>query len=263
MLDRGRNRGVTTSFTLIAHRGYSDFAPENTLAAFDLALERGYPHLELDVQLTSDGTPVVIHDDRLERTTDGTGLLRAHTLEQVRALSAGARIAGPEAETFANEHVPTLDEVLTRYAGRARLHLELKSAEQELAEVVAPLLRAHGWAAATGPDEVPGLTVTSFHVEQLHRSRALLPGVPHGWLLTRINRVDLDLAVLLGLAEICPRADTLTAHDVAAAASRGLRVRAWGVRTEQDLLAAAESGAWGATVNWPDRAWDALANRAP
>ena len=52
-------------FTLIAHRGYSDLAPENTLPAFDLALERGYPQLELDVQLTRDGIPVIIHDDTL------------------------------------------------------------------------------------------------------------------------------------------------------------------------------------------------------
>ena len=148
----------TAPFTLIAHRGYSDLAPENTLAAFDLALERGYAHLELDVQLTSAGMPVVIHDDRLDRTTDGTGLLRQHSFEQVRALSAGARF-GDDPARFAAEHVPRLDEVLTRYAGRARLHLELKSAEQELAAVTVQALRTYGWEAPTGPDEVAGLTL--------------------------------------------------------------------------------------------------------
>jgi glycerophosphoryl diester phosphodiesterase len=247
----------TAPFTLIAHRGYSDLAPENTLAAFDLALERGYAHLELDVQLTSDGIPVVIHDDRLDRTTDGTGLLRQHNFEQVRALSAGLRF-GDDPARFAGERVPTLDEVLTRYAGRARLHLELKSAEQELAAVTVEALRAHGWDAATDPDEVPGLTLTSFHVEQLHRSRRLLPEVPHGWLLTRITEADLDLCRMLGLAEICPRADTLTREAVEAASALGLRVRAWGVRNEDDLRTAAASGAWGTTVNWPERARAAL-----
>ena len=241
------------AFTLIAHRGYSDEAPENTLAAFDLALERGYRHFELDAQLTSDAMPVVVHDDDLDRTTDGHGRLRAHTLEAVRALSASASRA-----EYASERVPTLDEVLERYAGRVRLHLELKSAEQELPAIVVDACNARGWAAPTETDDVPGLTMTSFHVEQLYRSRRLLPDVQHGWLLTRITEADLDLTCELGLAEICPRADTLSADAVAAATARGVRVRAWGVRNEDDLLQAARAGAWGTTVNWPDRARDAL-----
>jgi glycerophosphoryl diester phosphodiesterase len=240
-------------FTLIAHRGYSDEAPENTLAAFDLALQRGYRHFELDAQLTADGVPVVIHDDDLDRTTSGQGPLRRAMLEAVQALSASAGRAG-----FETERVPTLDELLERYAGRARLHLELKSGEQELPRVVVDLLRQRGWATATDTDVVPGLTVTSFHVEQLYRSRQLISSVQHGWLLTRITEADLDLASQLGLAEICPRADTLTSEAVASATRRGVRVRAWGVRNEDDLLQAARAGAWGTTVNWPDRARAAL-----
>lgn len=241
------------TFTLIAHRGYSDEAPENTLAAFDLALERGYRHFELDAQLTSDSVPVVIHDDDLDRTTDGHGRLRAHTLEAVRALSASAgRLE------YASERVPTLDEVLTRYAGRVRLHLELKSAEQELPAIVVDACKVRGWAVPTETDDAPGLTMTSFHVEQIYRSRQLLPDIPHGWLLTRITEAYLDLTTQLDLVEICPRADTLTPEAVAEATRRGVRVRAWGVRNEDDLLQAARAGAWGTTVNWPDRARDAL-----
>jgi glycerophosphoryl diester phosphodiesterase len=76
--------------------------------------------------------------------------------------------------------------------------------------------------------------------------------------LTRITEADLDLCSTLGLAEICPRADTLTPEAVEAAWAAGVRVRAWGVRTEDDLLTAAASGAWGTTVNWPERARAAL-----
>ena len=249
------------TFTLIAHRGYSDLAPENTLAAFDLALERGFPQLELDVQLTRDGVPVVIHDDHLDRTTDGTGPLRMHTFDEVHALSAGRWFAAPtldDTARFATERVPSFEEVLRRYAGRAHINVELKSPEQELAEVVAPLFARCGWDTSRVSAGVPGLTITSFHVEQLHRSYRLLPALPHGWLLTRITEADLDLCAILGLAEICPRADTLTVDAVRAATARGLEVRAWGVRSEPDLLTAARSGAAGATVNWPARAAEAL-----
>jgi glycerophosphoryl diester phosphodiesterase len=148
--------------------------------------------------------------------------------------------------------------VLARYAGRARLHLELKSEEQDLPAAVAELLERYGWNAGEDAEAVPGLTVTSFEVEQLYRSLQLLPEVPHGWLLRRITAVDVQLAAMLGLAEICPRAETLTSEVVAAAAAPGLRVRAWGVRNEDDVRTALEAGAVGATVNWPVRARDAL-----
>lgn len=247
-------------FTLIAHRGYSDLAPENTLAAFDLAIERGFPHIELDVQLTSDRVPVVIHDPLLDRTTSGSGRLRDHTLAEVRALSAGAwfqpRDGGPAG--FEAELVPTLAEVLDRYHGRTHLHIELKSDEQELAEIVAPMILDGGWESPDEPFGIPGATITSFHVEQLHRSRLLLPQFRHGWLLPRITEADLNLATTLGLEAICPRADTLTPEAVEAASRAGLTVRAWWVQDEGGLLTARRSGAAGATVNWPERAADAL-----
>jgi glycerophosphoryl diester phosphodiesterase len=247
------------TFALIAHRGYSDLAPENTLPAFDLAVERGFPHIELDVQLTRDGVPVVIHDETLDRTTTGSGPLRAHTLEEVRALSAGSWFAdaGDRAGDYNAALVPTFEEVLERYAGRVHLHVELKSEEQDLPEKVAPLFAACGWRGDMH-DAVPGFTVTSFHIEQLFRSRLLLPDVAHGWLLGRITSADLSLAAALGLKAICPRAETLTADIVGTATARGLAVRAWGVRNEDDLLAAYRSGASGATVNWPERAQRAL-----
>jgi glycerophosphoryl diester phosphodiesterase len=136
------------TFTLIAHRGYSDLAPENTLPAFDLAIERGFPHIELDLQLTRDGVPVVMHDDNVDRTTSGKGPLRAYTLDEIRALSAGSWFTATDAGRagdFTTARVPTFEEVLERYAGRAHLHVELKSEEQDLADRIAPLFARYGW----------------------------------------------------------------------------------------------------------------------
>jgi glycerophosphoryl diester phosphodiesterase len=124
---------------IIAHRGYSARAPENTLAAVARALEAGADAIEWDVHLTACGTPVVIHDDTLQRTTDGRGAVRAHTLAQLRGLDAG-RWFGPE---FAGERIPTLAEALELTRGRVgRVYTEIKrGAEPDEVDRILQLVR--------------------------------------------------------------------------------------------------------------------------
>ncbi|HEY4391764.1 MAG TPA: glycerophosphodiester phosphodiesterase family protein [Paenibacillus sp.] len=99
----------------IAHRGYPLKHPENTLRSFRAALELGFDHLELDVQLTSDGVPVVIHDATLDRTTNGQGLVRSHTLQELKQLDAGE-----------GEQIPTLEEALLLLKDQLIVDIELK-----------------------------------------------------------------------------------------------------------------------------------------
>ncbi|HET7274125.1 MAG TPA: glycerophosphodiester phosphodiesterase [Longimicrobiaceae bacterium] len=115
---------------LIAHRGGSSLAPENTLLAFERALLWWRADLlELDVRLTRDGRVVVIHDSALDRTTNGSGEVRDHTLAQVQALDAGYRFTSDGGATFPFRdngiRVPTLDEVLVAFPA-ARLNVEIK-----------------------------------------------------------------------------------------------------------------------------------------
>ncbi|NQW16628.1 MAG: hypothetical protein HQ478_04000 [Chloroflexi bacterium] len=244
-------------FTIIAHRGDSASAPENTFTSFDLAIEKGFDNVELDVQLTSDGVPVVIHDATLDRTTDGTGPVSEISLADIRRLDAG----GWKDPAFKGERIRTLEEVLERYADKLRLHLELKSREQGLAEKVAPLLRAHGLLDSSPLEyEAPGLTITSFAIEQLFRSRQVMPEVRHGWLLNAITPTDLKLADQIGLAGIYPKASFATPESVLAANEARLSVRCWGIGDSEDALQMAfDSGATGTTVDWPDRAREMLA----
>src|SRR5258708_11793081 len=100
---------------IIAHRGASAIAPENTLAAFRAAAVSGATWVEFDVSLTKDGRPVVFHDDLLDRTTDGTGLLAETPFEILTHLDAGSWFA-PD---FSGEMVPTLEEDLVTHAGLA------------------------------------------------------------------------------------------------------------------------------------------------
>jgi len=107
----------------IAHRGASAFAPENTMAAFEKAIELGADVIELDLHLTRDNEIVVIHDDTLDRTTDGSGPVHQRSLGELMRLDAGRWFG----EGFAGQRIPRLAEVLDRFAGRVPLALEIKA----------------------------------------------------------------------------------------------------------------------------------------
>ena len=122
----------TEGLIVIAHRGASSYAPENTFAAYDLALRMKARHIELDVEFTKDGHIVVIHDDAVDRTTDGTGLVTGYTLSGIKELDAGSRFGAQ----FAGERIPTLEEVLTRYKGRVHFHVEIKGRSELLSIIL-------------------------------------------------------------------------------------------------------------------------------
>lgn len=158
--------------TIVAHRGCSGEAPENTMAAFKLALsEPDIAMIELDVHLSKDGVPVVIHDHTLDRTTNGSGPVAAHTLEELRRLDAGGKFAAE----FAAERIPTLEEVLELAKGRCTLHVELKMLGSEYAgieEKVIALVRRHGMQ-----NEV---VLSSFNHDSMKRAHELDPSIPTG-----------------------------------------------------------------------------------
>ncbi len=114
--------GDGVKFYNVAHRGFSAIAPENTLAAFERAIEAGANMLEMDVMLTADGQVVVFHDYRLGRTTDGSGLIGKTDLNRIRTLDAGVWFS----HKFRSEKVPLLDEVLEFAKGKIRLNIEMK-----------------------------------------------------------------------------------------------------------------------------------------
>jgi glycerophosphoryl diester phosphodiesterase len=112
---------------LIGHRGYPALCPENTLASFEGAMQAGCDMIELDVTLTKDRKVVVIHDDTLDRTTNGKGPVSGHALEEIKALDAGSWFDA----RFAEERVPELSEVIKLTAGRSMLNIEIKESAFE------------------------------------------------------------------------------------------------------------------------------------
>lgn len=253
-------KGATAPFTLIAHRGFSSDAPENSYDAFDLAVENGFNNIETDVQLTSDGVPVLIHDETLDRTTTGSGPVAEASLAYLNSLDAGIWFDAPTdgvgrhgPASYGDSFVPTLEEFLQRYEGNVNLHLELKSKEPELAEKVAKLLAEYNWQKPKSPADA-GVSISSFQFDQLERSRKTMPHLDHGYLLQQVTAETCEAASSIGCSGIYPNAQTVTLEDVELAEKHSLWVRTWGVKTEENLRQAHASGAAGTTVDWPLRA---------
>ncbi len=223
---------------VIAHRGASSYAPENTFPSFDLALEMGADGLETDVQATRDGVLVLLHDRRVDRTTDGSGPVSEMGWSRLSELDAGAWFA----PRFAGARVPSLEAFLARYAGRIGLALEIKApgVEPALVEMLRPYRLDDG------------LTITSFDWASVAAVRELAPALRVGWLTHAFDAETIERVRAAGMAQICPRASDVTPDLVALAHRRGLEVRAWGVADEGLMARAVEAGVDGMTVNFPD-----------
>jgi glycerophosphoryl diester phosphodiesterase len=248
-MDSGTQHRPPQDFLIIAHRGASSYAPENTIAAFDLALQMGASHLELDVHLTHDDYLVIIHDDTVDRTTNGAGPVASQTLAALQALDAGAWFG----EAFVGTRIPTLAEVLTRYQGRAHLHIELKGHTAHLPQRTVDLVGVHGMAQHA--------TFTSFQHAHLQTMRAYAPELPTGWLVGEISDAVIAQAHALRCAQLCPRASLVTPGLVQRLHTEGFRVRAWGATNEALMHQVVEAGADGMTVNFPDKLLAYMAGR--
>lgn len=171
---------------VVAHRGASSTQPENTLASFEAALALGAPVLELDVRLSADGIPVVLHDPDLSRTTDGSGWVHELAFEQIQAANAGT------ADRL--ERIPAFRTVLEAVSGRGGLAVEIKNIpgepayDDEREAIVEAALAEVRACAFRGP-----VLIISFNPRSIAASKRLAPTLPTGFLSTRA--VDPDTAL--------------------------------------------------------------------
>lgn len=216
----------------VAHRGFSGKAPENTLAAVRMALALPYVRwMEIDVQLTRDGVPVVIHDFTLDRTTNGHGKIKNMDYEHLRRLDAGSW----KGRAFRGERVPSLEEVLELASGRLRLNIELKTSGDMypgLEKAVIDLVSSKGMR-----DDV---VLTSFDAGALQRIKELDPRFHTG--LIYDSRTgdparklkELDCSFLsISFARLNPGLAKLLAE-------RGVKTMAWTVNKAKEMRRLAE-----------------------
>ena len=228
---------------VVGHRGASGYAPENTQVSFELALEQGADVVELDVHLSRDGEVVVIHDERLERTTDGQGFVAEHTLAELRRLDAG-RWLDPR---FVGQRIPTLDEVVAWAVGRTRLAIEIKTGPMVypgIEEQVVAVLERHGMREQA--------LVIAFDHHVLRRLRELDSGLATG-VLYHCRPIDpIPLARAVGAQVLEPNWSFVTAQDVAAAHAAGLLVSTWATSEPEALRRLVATGVDGIATNHPD-----------
>jgi glycerophosphoryl diester phosphodiesterase len=223
---------------VLAHRGASAYAPENTHAAFKRAIDLAADGIETDVRASKDGVLVLLHDERVDRTTNGTGRVADLTLAELRDLDAGAWFD----PAFAGERIVTLSDFLDTYGRQLPICLEVKAPGVEAALV----------AEVVGRDIVRSTQFTSFSFDSTVALRRLLPDAVVGYLTPNFDDDTIARCRAASLSQICPRADTVTSERVAAARLAGLGVRAWGVGTRELVAQVRDAGVDGATINWPD-----------
>jgi glycerophosphoryl diester phosphodiesterase len=184
------NDGIKRKPILIGHRGAASLAPENTLASFRKAWENGAEMVELDVQRTKDGHLVVIHDDSVDRTTDGKGIVKDMTLGELKALDAGSWFS----YEFRGEKIPTLEEVLDWSRGKIRIDMEIKNSKQYpgIEKQITELIEKKGMEKE--------VIVTSFDPDCIKKMEKLSNEIGSGVLLAPAPLLGAPIGAGLGLA---------------------------------------------------------------
>ncbi len=228
---------------LIAHRGASGHAPENTLAAFRKAVAQGVAFIETDLQLTRDTHLVAIHDDTVNRTTNGQGAVHDLSLDEIRKLDAGSWF-GSE---FAGERIPTLEEILDFSKKHdVVFYLELKPAGSWGGEhALIGALRKSGEIART--------VVISFDAGILAAVRKIEPTLMTGLLYEGNIDDPLDKALEIGARQLCVRGDLVTPWLLGQARRRDLQIVAWTVNQGAHMRLLMAAGIDGIMSDYPDR----------
>ena len=208
---------------IIGHRGSPRSAPENTLASFRKAAHDGARWVEFDAALTLDGRVVIFHDDALDRTSDGSGLMAEATFEQVAALDAG----GWFSRDFKGEMIPTLEEALELFATLGLgFNMELKTdkgREVDLAAAALPIV-LDGW-----PSSLPTPLISSFSRQALAAAKDIAPQWPRGFLFDRLPDDWREVAITLDAATLNANQKHLTREQVMEVRGAGYGVMAYTV----------------------------------
>ncbi|MFK3905740.1 glycerophosphodiester phosphodiesterase [Bacillus safensis] len=244
----------------VAHRGASGYAPEHTLASYKLATKMNADYLELDLQMTKDGHLIVMHDETVDRTTNGTGWVKDLTLAEIKQLDAGTWFneANPDRQNanYIGQRVLTLDEVLRYFGKRENYYIETKKPDlypQMEEKLLAALKKHHLLGKHTRKGQV---IIQSFSQDSLLKLQKLAPRLPKVQLLDRnqmtsITDDQLDFIKTYAVG-VGPNFRALTPENVQQVRSHGLLLHPYTVNSEADMTRLLQYGVTGLFTNYPD-----------
>lgn len=234
---------------IFAHRGASGYAPENTFSAFDKALALNSDFIELDVQLSKDGKLVVIHDQTVDRTTNGSGRVHDLTFDQLKDLDAGSWFS----KNFKGEKIPSLEQVFNRYEGRIGFLIEFKYPDinKGIEKKLAEFLKRRGSHKPINEE----IIVQSFERDSLKMFKRYVPNIPVGLLLpldfktidtNKIKKYAKDITYLNLNAFMLDKDIVKTSNQY------GMKTLVWTVSNNSMLNSASQLGVNGVVTDYPD-----------
>ena len=230
---------ISTKFVTYAHRGASEYCPENTMMSFYMGMQMGANGIETDVRKTKDGVLVLFHDDTLDRVTGVEGKIGDFTYDELKSF--------PVKKGEIHDLIPTLEDFLSHFSYRdITFAIELK--DDGIEKEVADLIFKYGIEKKT--------VVTAFEIERIRRIKEYAPTLRTGFLTGRIDDALTDELIAIGADEICPKGSNVTTENVEKWHRLGFNVRAWGISDESIMKQVYDAGANGMTVNFPDRLLD-------
>lgn len=249
---------------VIAHQGGEGLRPSNTMAAFENAASLGVDVLEMDIHATADNVLILMHDDTVDRTTDGSGRIREMTLNEIKALDAGHYWTNDDGQTYPFRgqgiQVPTLEEIFTAFPSML-MNIEIKPDDPETAELLCQLITAH--------QMTDQLLIASFHPESIRTFRAACPEVPTSLVEPEILRFFILNTLFLGRLYRSPGAamqvpeysgniHVLTNRFVRGNHALNMDVHAWTINETADMERLIALGVDGIITDRPDRMLELL-----
>lgn len=232
---------------IFAHRGASGYAPENTVEAFQLAIEQGADGIELDVQLTADGVLVVIHDEKVDRVTEGKGFVKDYTLDELRQYT----VCSKKFENYKEAKIPTLEEVLELVKpSTVKVNIELKTGifwYPKIEEKTAKLVEKMGMSDR--------IIYSSFNHYSIQRLKQIVPDAETAYLYSDVILNVEEYTKKTGVDGIHPALYHVNmANFLEEYMKSNLKVRVWTVNRKKDMRKLMDVGVEAIITNYPDRA---------
>ncbi|WP_396020104.1 MULTISPECIES: glycerophosphodiester phosphodiesterase [unclassified Bacillus (in: firmicutes)] len=244
----------------VAHRGASGYAPEHTIPAYQMGEQMKGDYIEIDLQMTKDGRLIAMHDEKVDRTTNGTGLVKDLTLAEIKKLDAGTwfneKYPQLAKEVYEGVKVPTLEEVFKKFGKNANYYIETKSPdvypgmEEELLQVLAE------YKMVDSKGRTKNVLIQSFSKESLMKVHDLNPKLPLVQLFSYKTQATISDEELESIKEyavgVGPNFSKVDGQYVKMVRNHDLQFHPYTVNERADMKKALEWGATGLFTNYPD-----------